>query len=74
MASDPNKLHAEWVPLLAEYKTQINDVAGDIDPHSEYDWFALTYGWAIAKGLSVGEDPKGAHAFAIFIRYNTDMG
>ena len=41
-----------------------------VDPGNEQDWFSLTLGWAIAKGL----EPEEAHKFAIHIRYHTALG
>ena len=56
--------------LISLFKTEVNDRASDIDPANDLDWFSLTFGWAVAKGLS----PREAHLFAIHIRYNTDLG
>ncbi len=54
---------------LALFKTEVTNRAKEIDPNSEMDWHALTVGWAIAKGMT----PDDAHAFATFVRYNTDL-
>lgn len=56
--------------LIALFKTEVHDRAGEIDPDSRRDWFSLTLGWAIAKGLS----PDDALLFALRIRYKTDLG
>lgn len=48
-------------------ETKLRD---DIDPDDEMCWLSLTYGWALAKGLS----PTEAHEFALHIRYHTDLG
>lgn len=55
--------------LLAVFKAEITDRATEIDPNQEQDWFSLTLGWAIAKGLS----PDTAHSFATHVRYHTDL-
>lgn len=34
------------------------------------DWYSLSVGWALGKGLTSEE----AHEFAYYIRYNTEMG
>ena len=41
----------------------------DVDINEDICWLSLTYGWAIAKGLS----PDAAMTFAIHIRYHTDL-
>jgi len=55
--------------LLPVFKAEIHDRASEIDPSSEQDWFSITLGWAIAKGLT----PDEAHAFALHVRYKTDL-
>lgn len=56
--------------LQAQFEEEVNRKAKEVDPSQDQDWFSLTLGWAIAKGLT----PKEAHDFAIFIRYHTDLG
>lgn len=56
--------------LIEDFKREVNDKAEEIDENSEYDWFVLTYGWALGKGLK----PENAHSFSIYIRYYTDLG
>lgn len=56
--------------LEALFKTEVDDKATEVDPSNSQDWFSITLGWAIAKGLS----PEDAHEFAIHIRYNTKLG
>lgn len=64
------KLKAHWKPLVKTFKTECHDRADEIDPGQEWDWHDLTVGWAVAKGLA----PEDARDFAIYIRYNTDLG
>ena len=56
-----------WTAL---FKKEVNDRAKDVDPGNDQDWFSLTLGWAIGKGLS----PDEAHDFARYIRYETPLG
>ena len=56
--------------LIRDFKKEVNDKAETVDPSNQLDWFALTMGWAIGKGL----DPNDAHTFATYIRYRTDLG
>jgi len=56
--------------LVELFKAEIHNRASDVDPSNCQDWFSLTLGWAIAKGL----DPSAAHEFASYIRYDTDLG
>lgn len=56
--------------LQALFKSEVNDKSEAVDPDNVQDWFSLTLGWAIAKGLT----PEDAHAFALHIRYHTDLG
>mgnify|MGYP003333640418 FL=1 len=60
----------KWKLLEQEFKREVDDRAKDVDPGNEQDWFSLTLGWAIAKGL----EPEEAHKFAIHIRYYTALG
>lgn len=56
--------------LIPIFKAEVHDKAAEVDPNDEHDWHSLTLGWAIAKGLS----PSDADAFALHIRYNTELG
>ncbi len=56
--------------MVDQFKTEASDRASEIDPQNEQDWYSLTLGWAIAKGLS----PANAIFFACYIRYRTDLG
>jgi hypothetical protein len=63
----------DYIPspeIMLQYQQEIWDRREDVDPSDEQDWFSLTLGWAIAKGLQ----PEEAHYFSIYIRYKTDMG
>ena len=55
---------------MLAFVIQINNRAEEIDPTSEQDWYSLTLGWAIGKGLTSDE----AHDFARYIRYETEWG
>lgn len=56
--------------LKITFKKEVSDEASTIDPSQEQDWYSITLGWAIAKGLSF----EDAHEFARHIRYETDLG
>lgn len=45
------------------FKNEIHDRASQIDEACTQDWFSLTLGWAIAKGLQ----PDDAHEFTNYI-------
>lgn len=60
----------ENTALIAQFKAEAHDRASEADPDSSEDWYSLTLGWAIAKGLT----PADARAFASHIRYNTGLG
>ena len=47
------------------FKKDVCEWSSEIDPSGEYDWYALSLGWAIAKGLTV----EDVHSFAIWVRY-----
>ncbi len=53
---------------LAEEFAAIDAVK--LDPNNEYDWYSITLGWAIGKGLTLDD----AENFATYIRYQTDLG
>jgi len=56
--------------LAKQFKSEVSDRSKEVDAEDEYDWLSLTVGWALAKGLS----PKEAAAFALYIRYETELG
>jgi len=56
--------------LERAFKTEVYDRRVEIDSNNEQDWYSLTLGWAIAKGLN----PANANEFALYIRYDTDLG
>ena len=56
--------------LTTLFKKEITDNLDKIDPEQTHDWYSLTLGWALAKGLS----PEKALDFATYIRYNTNLG
>lgn len=56
--------------LAKQFEEEVHSKASEVDPSSEQDWYSLTLGWAIAKGLT----PEQAHEFANHIRYHTDLG
>jgi hypothetical protein len=56
--------------LIEPFKTECHSRAGEIDAENSQDWYSLTLGWAIAKGLS----PADAQDFAVHIRYKTELG
>lgn len=51
-----------WCELFA---TEITDRETEIDESEEQDWYSLSLGWALGKGLSVDE----SHALSIYLRY-----
>lgn len=42
----------------------------NFSPLGETEWWSMTLGWALAKGLN----PEEAAGFASFIRYKTSLG
>ena len=56
--------------LTQLFKSEVSALSKEIDPNSSQDWYSLTIGWAIAKGLS----PDDSHDFANHIRYHTSLG
>jgi len=52
------------------FETEVHNRGGEIDPDNELDWYALTIGWAVGKGLT----PKEAVDFSLYIRYHTNLG
>lgn len=51
-----------------DFKLEVITKQVDIDPDNEYDWFAISVGWALAKGLT----PLEANNFALFARYDKE--
>jgi len=52
------------------FQVEVHDDSNNIDPENELEWYSLTVGWAIGKGIK----PKDAHGFASYIRYKTNLG
>ncbi len=59
----------EYVKYLPMFKTEVTKNSKEIDFSNELDWFSLTIGWAIGKGLT----PNEAWKLATYIRYKTDL-
>ena len=47
------------------FKDEVCSFSTEIDPSNEQDWFSLSLGWAIAKGLT----PDEAWQFSTWLRY-----
>jgi hypothetical protein len=62
--------HPAKAELLSLFKSEVDHRTSEVDPDDNQDWFSLTLGWAVAKGLA----PQAAHDFATRVRYTTDMG
>ena len=56
--------------LGSAFRTSYHNRSGEIDPGQKEDWYSLTLGRALGKGLP----PVEAIEFARYIRYQTDMG
>lgn len=52
--------------LAQVFKTEVCKKKRWIDPEQEQDWYSLSLGWAIAKGLVI----KDAHEFSLYVRYD----
>jgi len=56
--------------LLVDFKVEVHDRGEVFDPDNELDWYSVTVGWALAKGVA----PEEARDFAAHVRYQTDLG
>jgi hypothetical protein len=56
--------------LLEQFRFEVFERMVEVNSGDEEDWYSLTLGWALGKGL----EPTDAHDFARFVRYKTDMG
>lgn len=56
--------------LTKQFEAEVTNRADEVDPDHIHHWESLTMGWAIAKGLH----PEEAYDFAIYIRYETELG
>lgn len=50
---------------MDKFKTEICEKAKEIDPSEGMDWFALSYGFFLALGLS----PEVSEELSIHVRY-----
>jgi hypothetical protein len=64
------KPEAGFVKAAKVFKGQVSNKSDKLDPGASLDWYSLTVGWAIAMGVNV----RKAHDFALYIRYDTDLG
>ncbi len=61
----------DYKTWVEQFKEEIYDKKStDVDPHNDYYWGSLTYGWALGKGLS----PADAKDLEIHIRSETPYG
>jgi hypothetical protein len=56
--------------LTHSFEIEVHDKAKMIDPENEHDWYSLTIGWGLGKGLP----PNEAIEFAGYIRHETELG
>ena len=56
-----------WVLI---WNTDVYYKAKEIDPSNEQDWYSMSLGFFIGKGLSI----KDAHELSTYIRYHTKWG
>lgn len=61
---------AEYEILTKQFETEVDNLSEEVDPNDEQDWYSLSLGWAIGKGLT----PEHAIDFAEHIRWDTDLG
>jgi len=60
------KVSKKFVDLYEnEFRKEVLDRVKQIDESEEQDWYSLTLGWAIAKGLTPGK----AHDWSRYARY-----
>lgn len=57
---------SKWPDLIHSFKTEICDRAKEIDPSEELDWYALSYGYFLAKGVPLDD----VSWLAIHVRYD----
>lgn len=60
------KTATEFKDHILLFKKEVCDRSEEIDEDQEQDWFSLSLGWAIAKGIP----PEEAHHFAVCVRYD----
>ncbi len=51
---------------IQAFKKTVCDRSDKVDPYEELDWFALSYGFFIAKGIEI----ERAHELSSWVRYN----
>lgn len=52
--------------LVADFKANICQKWKEVDPGSDRDWYCMSYGWGLGKGLTADQ----AAAFAVYVRYD----
>ena len=57
------------IKYVEKFKEQVYNRGEEIDPNDDYDWFSLSYGWALGQGLTV----KTSYDFAILIWKKIDQ-
>ena len=38
------------IKYVEKFKEQVYNRGEEIDPNDDYDWFSLSYGWALGQG------------------------
>jgi len=56
--------------ITIQFKSHVHNLAKQVDPQNDEDWQSLSIGFALGKGKS----PEYAREFAMYLRYNTDLG
>ncbi len=56
--------------LTEQFVLEVRSKHKQIDPEGVLDWFVLTMGWALGKGVPI----DSVYAFAVHIRYHTPHG
>jgi hypothetical protein len=69
LGKESQEKFSDFMQLVPSFKKNVSDKSGQIDSNNEQDWYSLTLGWALGKGLSVSD----AHDFARFIRYHSNL-
>ena len=60
----------KWKKYTDLFEKEVHNRAVEVDPYNDQDWYSITLGWAIGKGI----EPEEANEFATYIRYSTNLG
>lgn len=65
LSHENSTIATKYADIIASFKAEVCDNFDKVDLGSELDFYAISLGYFIAKGISIDE----SHALSIYVRY-----